>query len=132
MLYVVILPVRTLKYIPIFTILHVYLLFSHVIFMSVLSSLNGYYRLFFILRLLCSPRPHFSLAQVLNVLNCVVLIVWYMCLKEQQEVATEVNPGSSPYVWGRATLPLWDYPSAFHLSSYHRPMHRKVPIFITA
>lgn len=131
MLYVVMLPVRTLEYIPIFTILHVYLLFSHVIFMSVLSSLNGSFSCSLSSDYSVSFPPFFS-EQVLNVLNCVILIVWYMCLKEQQEVATEVNPGSSPYVWGRVTLPLWDYPSASHLSSYHRLMHTQVPIFITA
>ena len=46
------LPVRTLECTPIFPMPRVYLLFPHIIFMSIFSSLNGYYLLFFTFRLL--------------------------------------------------------------------------------
>lgn len=74
----------------------------------------------------CSSSSGYSvsfscfLPEQVDILNCIILIVWYMCLEEQQEVATEVNAGSSPYVWGGVILPLWDYPSASHLSSSPR------------
>lgn len=77
---------RAYLYLPFFTSTSYWILSYYV---HVNSFLNGCYLLFFIFGLLF-PFPYFSPDQVLDILKCIILIVWYMCLKEQQEVATEL------------------------------------------
>lgn len=117
MLYVIILPVRTSKFTPIFAILQVSLLFPHIIFTSVLSSLNDCYLSFFIFRLFCLFPPLFCWADLSCIKPCHL-----DCLMYVPERAAGSGNWSQPRVFsmclGLGHCPLWDYPPASHLSSH--------------
>lgn len=92
--------------------------FSHIIFMS---------NLLWLAAISCSSSSDYSVSFSLFFPRSglrYIKLYHFDCLIYVPERAAGsgnwINPGSSPYVWGWVILPLWDYPSASHLSSYPR------------